>query len=124
MKAQGGRIDQPIARSDRDRKKMAVKADGRPSVTQWTLLENLRGAALLDVHILTGRTHQIRVHMQSIGHPVAGDPLYGLKHGVTTPRLLLHAHTLCFDHPRTGERMQLEAPVPDVFTQTVAKLRG
>ena len=124
MKAQGGRIDQPIARSERDRKKMAVNAGGRPSVTQWTLLENLRGAALLDVHILTGRTHQIRVHMQSIGHPVAGDPLYGLKHGVTTPRLLLHAHTLCFDHPRTGARMQLEAPVPDVFTQTVAKLRG
>lgn len=123
MKEQTGRIDKPIGRSERDRKKMAIALDGRPSQTEWTLLEALRGAALLDVHILTGRTHQIRVHMQSVGHPVAGDPIYGLKHGVAAPRLMLHAHTLAFTHPRTGERMTLAAPPPQVFLDGVARLR-
>ena len=118
-----GVIDRPIGRSDRDRKKMAISETGRPSRTEWVLLENLRGAALLDVHILTGRTHQIRVHMQSIGHPVAGDPLYGQRHGVSVPRLMLHAHTLAFTHPRTGERMQLEAPLPPDFLAALRKLR-
>ncbi len=123
MKEQAGRIDKPIGRSERDRKKMAIVLDGRPSQTEWTLLEALRGAALLDVHILTGRTHQIRVHMQSIGHPVAGDPIYGLKHGVGAPRLMLHAHTLAFTHPRTGERMTLIAPPPPAFLDGVHRLR-
>ena len=123
MKAPSGTIDKPLARSDKDRKKMAVVPDGRPSVTEWTLVEALRGASLLDVHILTGRTHQIRVHMQSIGHPVAGDPLYGLRQGVAAPRLMLHAHTLAFDHPRSGERITVTAPVPEAFVQALAKLR-
>ena len=118
-----GIVDRPIGRSERDRKKMAVVADGRPSLTEWTLLENLRGAALLDVRIHTGRTHQIRVHLQSAGHPVAGDPIYGLKHGVPTHRLLLHAHTIAFTHPRTGERMSFEAPLPADFAAALAKLR-
>ena len=124
MKATSGIIDRPIARSAKDRKKMAIDPAGRPSLTEWTLLENLRDAALLDVHILTGRTHQIRVHMQSIGHPVAGDPIYGLKHGVSVPRLMLHAHTLAFTHPRTDERMRLEAPPPEAFVSAVAGLRS
>lgn len=123
MKATSGTIDRPIARSVKDRKKMAIDPAGRPSLTEWTLLANLRGAALLDVHILTGRTHQIRVHMQSIGHPVAGDPIYGLKQGVSVPRLMLHAHTLAFTHPRTAERMRLEAPPPEAFMEAVARLR-
>jgi len=123
VKAPSGIIDRPIARSTKDRKKMAIDPAGRASVTEWTLLENLRGAALLDVHILTGRTHQIRVHMQSVGHPVAGDPIYGMKHGVPAPRLMLHAHTLAFTHPRTGERMRLEAPPPEAFLEAVRKLR-
>ena len=118
-----GVIDRPIGRSDRDRKKMAISETGRPSRTEWVLLENLRGAALLDVHILTGRTHQIRVHMQSIGHPVAGDPLYGQRHGVSVPRLMLHAHTLAFTHPRTGERLCLEAPPPEAFLTALRGLR-
>ena len=124
MKEQTGRIDKPIGRSDCDRKKMAVTVGGRYARTEWTLLEPLRGSSLLDVHILTGRTHQIRVHLQSIGHPVAGDPLYGLKKGINVPRLMLHAHTLAFTHPRTGERMRLEAPPPEAFTLAVRKLRG
>ena len=118
-----GRIDRPIARSPKDRKKMAIVEGGRPAQTEWRLLEALRGASLLDVHILTGRTHQIRVHLQSIGHPVAGDPLYGLKHGVTAPRLMLHACTLVFTHPRTGERMRFTAPLPDEYLDTLQKLR-
>jgi len=123
VKGDNGTIERPIARSSRDRKKMAVAEGGRPACTQWRLLEELRGASLLDVHIITGRTHQIRVHMQSIGHPIAGDPIYGLKHGVNAPRLMLHAHTLRFTQPRTGERLCVEAPLPEDFLQALIKLR-
>lgn len=123
LKETAGRIDKPLGRSPRDRKKMAVVADGRPARTEWTLLENLRGAALLDVHILTGRTHQIRVHMQSIGHPVTGDPIYSSRHGAEAPRLMLHAHTLRLLHPRTGEPMRFEAPPPEDFLLALRRLR-
>ena len=123
VKDESGVIDRPIARSPKDRKKMAVLEGGRSARTEWRLLEPLRGASLLDVHILTGRTHQIRVHLQSIGHPVAGDPLYGLKHGVTAPRLMLHAYTLAFTHPRTGERLRFTAPLPDEYREALQKLR-
>lgn len=123
VKGDCGRIDRPIARSPKDRKKMAIVEGGRPAQTEWRLLEALRGASLLDVHILTGRTHQIRVHLQSIGHPVAGDPLYGLKHGVAASRLMLHAYTLAFTHPRTGERMRFTAPLPDEYREALQKLR-
>ena len=112
MREPSGRVDKPIARSTKDRKRMAVDPAGREAVTEWTLLENLKNAALLDVHILTGRTHQIRVHMQSLHHPVAGDPIYGQKNGVKAPRLMLHAYTLSFTHPRTGERLSFTAPPP------------
>lgn len=124
MKETGGVIDQPIGRSRKDRKRMDVVADGREAHTEWTLLENLRGAALLDVHILTGRTHQIRVHMRYLRHPVAGDPLYGLKSGVDVPRLMLHAYTLALDHPVTGERLRFTAPPPPAFTGAVRRLRA
>ena len=124
MKEPGGRIDKPIARSKRDRKKMAVDPEGREAVTEWTLIENLKNAALLDVHILTGRTHQIRVHMQSAHHPVAGDVIYGLKNGVKAPRLMLHAYSLAFTHPRTGERMRLVLPPPEQFMDTLKRLGG
>ncbi len=123
LKDERGLIDRPVGRSERDRKKMAVVKDGREARTEWTRLETLRGATLLDVHLLTGRTHQIRVHMQSVGHPVAGDPLYGLKHGVPAPRLMLHAHTLRFTHPRTGETLCFEAPPPEAFLKTLFRLR-
>ena len=94
MRESCGRVDKPIARSTKDRKRMAVDPAGREAVTEWTLLENLKNAALLDVHILTGRTHQIRVHMQSLHHPVAGDPIYGQKkwrEGAQTDAARLHA---------------------------------
>ena len=103
MKEPSGRIEQPVARSKKDRKKMAIDPEGRYALTEWTLKENLRGAALLEVHILTGRTHQIRVHMQSIHHPVAGDPIYGAKNGVKAPRLMLHAWRYLLPIPEPGK---------------------
>ncbi len=123
MKSPQGRIDAPIARSKKDRKKMAVDPQGREAVTQWQLVENGKACALLDVRILTGRTHQIRVHMQQIRHPVAGDPLYGQKNGVKAPRLMLHAYQLGFAHPRTGEFLCFTAPPPRAFA-AVAKTLG
>ena len=114
-----GRIDAPIARSKKDRKKMAVDPEGRPSVTDWAVLEHGRAVTLLDVHILTGRTHQIRVHMKSVGHPVCGDPIYGSERGARVSRLMLHAYSLSFTHPVTGERMTFTAPLPEAFVQSL-----
>ena len=105
---------------------MAVMADGRPSKTEWQVLETLNSATYLDVHLLTGRTHQIRVHMQSIGHPLLGDPIYApnLRTSVRIPRLMLHAYSLAFTHPSTGKRVELTAPLPEAFEATLQKLSG
>ena len=94
---------------------MAIDEKGRPAVTQWRVMARGRGCTLLDVHILTGRTHQIRVHMRSLQHPVCGDALYGFPRGVRVPRMMLHAWWMAFDHPSTGERMTVEAPISDEF---------
>ena len=119
-----GLIDAPIARHPVDRKRMAVVQGGKPSQTEWRVIESLRGATYLDVHLLTGRTHQIRVHMQSIGHPLLGDAIYApnLRMPVRIPRLMLHAYSLQFTHPTTGERMELTAPLPEAFETTLQKL--
>lgn len=119
-----GLIDAPIARHPADRKKMAVIAGGRESRTEWRVLERLHGATYLDVHLLTGRTHQIRVHMQHIGHPLLGDPIYApnVRTAVRIPRLMLHAYSLAFTHPATGERMRFCAPLPADFETTLQKL--
>lgn len=120
-----GLIDAPIARHPVDRKKMAIVKDGKPSQTEWTVIERLKSATYLDVHLLTGRTHQIRVHMQSIGHPLLGDSIYApnIKLSVRIPRLMLHAYSLAFTHPATGERMTVVAPLPEQFSLTLDKLR-
>ena len=110
-----GEIDAPIDRSKKDRKKMAVDPEGRPALTRWKVLAEGHGCTLLDVHILTGRTHQIRVHLKSIGHPVCGDELYGNGRGVKVPCLMLHAYSLAFEHPRTKEKMTFQAPLPEDF---------
>ena len=110
-----GEIDAPIDRSKKDRKKMAVDPEGRPALTRWKVLAEGHGCTLLDVHILTGRTHQIRVHLKSVGHPVCGDELYGNQRGVKVPCLMLHAYSLSFEHPRTKEKMIFQAPLPDDF---------
>ncbi|MBR1408913.1 MAG: RluA family pseudouridine synthase [Clostridia bacterium] len=124
MKEEQGLIDAPIGRHKLDRKKMAVTDDGRPSQTEWKLLAPLKGASLLDVHLLTGRTHQIRVHMLSVGHPVLGDRIYApkLKMPVTVPRLMLHAYSLELTHPVSGERLRFEAPLPEAFGILAQKL--
>ena len=112
MKAPDGEIEKPIGRSKTDRKKMAVDENGRWAKTEWKVLKEYPDRTLLDVHIITGRTHQIRVHMASIGHPVLGDPLYGHKRMPDVPRLMLHAYSLEFTHPVTGERMKFTAECP------------
>ena len=112
MKEPKGVIEKPIGRSKTDRKKMAVDPQGRWAKTEWRVLREYPDRTLLDVHIITGRTHQIRVHTASIGHPVLGDPLYGHKRMPPAPRLMLHAYSLEFTHPATGERMRFTAPCP------------
>ena len=116
-----GEIDAPIDRSKKDRKKMAVDPEGRPALTRWKVLAEGNGCTLLDVHILTGRTHQIRVHLKSIGHPVCGDELYGYEKGVKVPCLMLHAYSLAFEHPKTKEKMKFTAELPDDFLQGLKK---
>ena len=120
-----GTITGAIGRNPIDRKKMAVVPNGKPSRTEWHVLEHLNGATYLDVHLLTGRTHQIRVHMLSIGHPLLGDKIYApnLKTPVRIPRLMLHAYTLAFTHPTTGKRLTFCAPLPAAFEDTLQKFR-
>ena len=98
-----GKIEAPIGRSEKDRKKQAVTAKGRPAVTHFHVLERFGNYSLLELRLETGRTHQIRVHMAYIGHPLAGDPLYGPRKTLKGHGQFLHAQTLGFTHPRTGQ---------------------
>ena len=109
-------VDAPIGRSPRDRKKMAVVAGGRPAVTEIRVLEKLPDTALVEARPITGRTHQIRVHLKAAGHPVAGDRVYGgdrkLAAALGLERPFLHAARLSFEHPSTGARIELDDPLP------------
>ena len=126
FKEDEGTVEGPIGRHPTDRKKMAIVPNGREAVTHWTVLERLRGATLIEARLTTGRTHQIRVHMASIGHPVLGDPVYGPKKSPWPVKggQLLHAYRIGFEHPRTGERMLFEAEPEPRFTHWLEKLRG
>jgi len=108
-----GTIEAPIKRDPRHRQRMAVVTGGRQSITDFTVVERCAGAARLDVDLRTGRTHQIRVHLAYIDHPVVGDTVYGLRSEKAAPRLALHARRLRFLHPADGEPRSFEAPVPD-----------
>jgi 23S rRNA pseudouridine1911/1915/1917 synthase len=111
-----GRIEAAIGRHPVHRKKMAIVESGRPAVTEWKLREKTATASLLECRILTGRTHQIRVHCLHLGHPIVGDRVYGRAPAEGSPsRHLLHAWKLSFDHPRTAKRLSITAPVPDDF---------
>lgn len=123
-RADSGTIEQPIGRHKTDRKKMAIVPDGREAITHYQVLERYRGYALMAFQLETGRTHQIRVHMASIGHPIIGDPLYGIKKDrfSNLEGQCLHAYRLSLDHPRTGERMTFESPLPPYFTAVQNKL--
>ena len=120
-----GEIEGPIGRSPRDRKKMAIVPGGKPAVTRYRVLEQFRKAALVECTLLTGRTHQIRVHLTSRGHPLLGDPVYGPKKPLYDVEggQLLHAFRIGFTHPSTGERMRFEAPPEERFTEWVERLR-
>lgn len=123
FKEDEGTVNAPIARHFQDRKKMAVNhLQGREAVTHWKVLERYRGYTYLQCRLETGRTHQIRVHMAHLGHPLLGDMVYGKPY----PGLMgqcLHARRLSFTHPRTLERMTLECPLPDEFQAVLTKLR-
>ena len=120
-----GTVDAPIGRHPADRKKMAVVAGGRSAVTHWSVLERFPGYTYVECRLETGRTHQIRVHMAHIGHPILGDTVYGAKKPV--PGLqgqCLHAVGLQFVHPRTGEMVCLDCPLPEEFVRQLDKLRA
>lgn len=118
-----GVIEAPIGRSDKDRKKQAVTAKGKTAVTRFTVLERFGNYTLVELQLETGRTHQIRVHMAYIGHPVAGDPLYGPRKTLKGHGQFLHAKTLGFTHPTTGELVEFTAEEPAIFKETLEKLR-
>ncbi|NBA61121.1 RluA family pseudouridine synthase [Enterococcus mundtii] len=118
-----GTINAPIGRSKVDRKIQAIREDGKPAVTHFTVLERFENFTLVELQLETGRTHQIRVHMKYIGYPLAGDPVYGPKKTLKGNGQFLHAKLLGFTHPQTNERMTFEAPLPEVFEKTLEKLR-
>jgi len=122
IKEETGTLNAPLGRSPKDRKKQAIVADGRPAVTHFKVLKRYLHYTLISCRLETGRTHQIRVHLQSIGHPLVGDPLYGPKKTIKGHGQFLHAKLLGFKHPVTGEMLQFEAPLPPIFIATLAKL--
>ncbi len=119
-----GTVDAPIARHRTDRKKMAVDPNGRSAVTHWRVLERFGDMTLLRVELETGRTHQIRVHMAYIKHPIVGDEVYGhAKNSLGIVGQALHAGELRLTHPATGEEMVFTAPLPEEFVNALEKLR-
>jgi 23S rRNA pseudouridine1911/1915/1917 synthase len=122
VRRERGAIAAPIGRHPVHRTRMAVVSRGRPAVTHFSVLERLPGATLVECRLETGRTHQIRVHLRHIGHPVLGDPVYG-GGGAGIDRQALHAARLEFTHPRTGERIVCTAPLPEDFAKLLGILR-
>jgi 23S rRNA pseudouridine1911/1915/1917 synthase len=131
---ESGEIHAAIARHPSHRKRMAVREDdsGRAAHTSWRVLERLRAATFVEARLHTGRTHQIRVHFQFLGHPLVGDETYGARQNArlkeltnyAAPRVMLHARELSFIHPRTEKQMSFEAPLPEDFRDALKFLRG
>ena len=123
LREDAGTVSAPIARDKNDRKKMAVRADGKPAVTHWQVLARYPGYTYVQCRLETGRTHQIRVHMASLGHPILGDTVYGHKKpelGQNTQ--CLHAKELTFRHPRTDEPVTVTCPLPEEFERVLQVL--
>ena len=123
LREDSGTVDAPIARDSRDRKRMAVVGGGRRAVTHWEVIARYPGYTHIRCQLETGRTHQIRVHMAYLGHPILGDTVYGAKKPV--PGLTgqcLHAVALRFLHPRTGEAVSLSCPLPEEFTAMLRRI--
>lgn len=125
LKEDAGFVEAPLGRDPRDRKRMAVtQSNSKYAYTGWRVLERLGGFTYVACQLKTGRTHQIRVHMASIGHPLAGDAVYGPRRCITAlGGQCLHAKELGFLHPRTGEWMQFTSPLPPWFEEYLARLR-
>jgi 23S rRNA pseudouridine1911/1915/1917 synthase len=133
----GGMVDQPIGRHPRDRIKMAVRENGREAVTHYRLLNRYREHSHIKVQLETGRTHQIRVHMSYLHHPIVGDPVYAGRHRVPAgasaelidylqsfKRQALHAWRLSFVHPESGDEVSFEAPLPEDMQRLLALLQA
>lgn len=124
IKEEGGTVNKPLARNPEDRKKIAVVRGGREAVTHFRVLERFGQYTLAECVLETGRTHQIRVHMASIGHSIVGDPVYGIKkEKFNLSGQLLHARTIGFVHPSTGELMEFTAEIPEYFEKVLEVLR-
>ncbi len=127
-----GKITSPIGRSTKDRKKMSTKAKNlKEAITEWRVIKRFANCSLLKVRIITGRTHQIRVHFSSMGHPILGDSLYGRKtylelkkEKIKIPRQMLHSHEIEFIHPLKEEIISLEAPIPKDMGDILKILEG
>ncbi|WP_426349456.1 RluA family pseudouridine synthase [Alloiococcus sp. CFN-8] len=121
---ESGTIDAPLGRNPQDRLKYAVVKNGKNAVTHYNVLQVFDRFTLVACKLETGRTHQIRVHMAYIGHPLVGDPLYGYKkQSFKLEGQLLHARILGFVHPSTGEYMEFEAPIPEYFQRIISKIK-
>ena len=121
IESDSGEIDAPIGRSKNDRKKMAIRADGKEAITHFKVLKRYEKATLIELRLETGRTHQIRVHMNYIGHPVVNDPVYGNRKLFDDTGQCLHAKELGFVHPTTGEYMQFDSELPECFINVLKK---
>ncbi|MEW8969133.1 MAG: RluA family pseudouridine synthase [Mesobacillus sp.] len=118
-----GTIDAPLGRDQKDRQSMTVVDNGKHAVTHFNVLERFKDFTFVECQLETGRTHQIRVHMKYIGYPLAGDPKYGPKKTLDLGGQALHAGLLGFEHPRTGEYLEFEAPMPEYFVKLLDDLR-
>lgn len=130
LKEDSGRVEAPIGRHPIDRKKMAITSDGRYAATNYRVIERLDSADYIECRLETGRTHQIRVHLQSLGHPLMGDTVYGggkTRFEISHPSLLegqcLHAKTISFRHPQSGELLRFDSPLPDNMEKLLTLLR-
>ena len=117
-----GKIIAPIARSKDDRKKMAIDKDGKEAITHFRVLKRYMGYTLCEFKLETGRTHQIRVHMKYINHPLVGDPVYGPRHIIGEHGQFLHAKTIGFVHPTTNEYMEFTSELPEYFNEFLKNL--
>lgn len=123
IKEKEATINMPIARSTKDRKKMAVSKDGKNAITHFKVLKRYEGYTFLEITIETGRTHQIRVHLSEIGYPIVGDIIYSNgKNPFGVVGQMLHATKLSFKHPITNEELNLEAPLPEYFKKVLEQL--
>lgn len=118
-----GKIDAPIGRDPDNRQKMAIVAGGKHAITHFKVIDRFRNFTLVEVELETGRTHQIRVHMAYINHPVLGDPLYGVKKQVESFGQYLHAKKIGFIHPRTQKYMEFEVELPKEFTNKLVEIK-